>query len=311
MMTRDQQLLVCLAAVFALGFYAVYSLLRREDVDRVKDRLQAGTGAPPESPLESGAPGTNTVPAALSRLSEAVGRPLEPKDPEQRSALRRRLGHAGLYSATAVPLFLGAKIIAFAGGLAGAYAAAELTGFADQSLLACTLGGAIGYFLPTLWLGLRTRAEQKALEHGLPDALDLLVVCVESGLTLDAAMQRVGKEIALPHPSLAREMGITHVEMQMGQPRADAMRNLARRTGSAALKSLTAILIQADRFGTSVAQALRVYSDSLRTKRQYAAEEMAAKASVKMTIPLVLCIFPSIMIVAGGPAFIKFMSIKL
>src|SRR5262249_34659207 len=133
--------------------------------------------------------------------------------------------------------------------------------------------------------------------------------CVESGLTMDAALQRVSKEIALAHPSLARELAITHVETQMGMPRTEAMRKLATRTGSQALKSLTAMLVQADRFGTSIAGALRIYSESLRVKRQYAAQELAAQASVKMTFPLVFCIFPAILTVIGGPAMIQLIAI--
>jgi tight adherence protein C len=142
------------------------------------------------------------------------------------------------------------------------------------------------------------------LTQGLPDALDLMVVCVEAGLTVDAAMQRVGEELVLAHPSLSREMGIAHMETRVGLSRAESLKNLGARTGNAAIQSLAAMLIQADRFGTSIANALRIHAESLRQKRQHAAEEMAAKASVKMSFPLVLFIFPATFIVLAGPTVI-------
>src|SRR5207244_3041127 len=130
------------------------------------------------------------------------------------------------------------------------------------------------------------------------------VVCVESGLTLDAALQRVGQEIALAHPDISKEFGITHMETRVGLSRVDALRNLGQRTGSASLQSLAAMLVQTERFGTSIAQALRVHAESLRVKRQFAAEEQAAKASVKLIFPVVLFIFPTLLSVLAGPAFI-------
>ncbi|HLL89510.1 MAG TPA: type II secretion system F family protein, partial [Tepidisphaeraceae bacterium] len=233
-------------------------------------------------------------------------KPMEPKTEAEQSALRRRLGYAGMYSPGALRVFVGTKLLLMVGGFATGYALTLLFGMTYPTfLLPPVVLAVVGMMGPELWLGAAVRKEQLSLEHGLPDALDLMVVCVEAGLTMDAALQRVSKEVALAHPALARELAITHVETQMGVPRSDAMRKLANRTGSAPLKSLTAMLIQADRFGTSVAGALRVYSDSLRVKRQFAAQEMAAKASVKMTFPLVFCIFPAVLTVAGGPAMIQ------
>jgi tight adherence protein C len=149
------------------------------------------------------------------------------------------------------------------------------------------------------------------LQYGLADGLDLMVVCVEAGLTVDAAMQRVGQELGLAHPAVAREFGIAHMETRVGLTRADALKNLGARTGNASLQSLAAMLVQADRFGTSIAQALRVFADTLRTNRQHAAEEMAAKASVKISFPLVLFIFPSTFIVLCGPTIIELMNSSL
>ena len=134
-----------------------------------------------------------------------------------------------------------------------------------------------------------------------------MVVCVEAGLTIDAAIQRVGQEIALAHPDISRELGITHMETRVGVTRVDALRNLGIRTGVSSIQSLSAMLVQAERFGTSIGQALRVHADSLRVKRQHAAEERAAKTTVKLAFPVVLFIFPTVIVVLGGPAFILFL----
>jgi hypothetical protein len=180
--------------------------------------------------------------------------------------------------------------------------------YLDKTLLGLSVGGLIGYMLPMIWLRTRINANQKALTHGLPDAIDLMVVCVEAGLTVDAAMQRVGQELAIAHPAVSREFGIAHMETRVGLSRAEAMKNMGIRTGSAALQSLTSMLVQADRFGTSIANALRIHSETLRLNRQHAAEELAAKASVKMSFPLVLFIFPATFIVLAGPTVIGLMN---
>ena len=169
----------------------------------------------------------------------------------------------------------------------------------------------MGYLLPTLWLRMQIAANQRELTYGLADALDLMVVCVEAGLTVDAAMQRVGQELNLAHPALSRELGIAHMETRVGLSRPDSLRNLGQRTDNAALQSLAAMLIQADRFGTSIASALRIHAETLRQNRQHAAEEMAAKASVKMTFPLVLFVFPATFIVLAGPTVYKMMQSPL
>jgi tight adherence protein C len=158
---------------------------------------------------------------------------------------------------------------------------------------------------------MRTSKNQQALTHGLADALDLMVVCIEAGLTVDAAMQRVGQELVLAHASLSRELGLTHMETRVGLSRVEALRNMGQRTGNTALISLASMLIQADRFGTSIADALRVHSETLRINRQMAAEEVAGKASVKMSFPLVLCIFPSTFIILAGPVVIQLMHSSL
>jgi tight adherence protein C len=167
--------------------------------------------------------------------------------------------------------------------------------------LMVSVSGLLGYLIPTMWLRMKVTGNQKSLEYGLADAMDLMVVCVEAGLTVDAAMQRVGEELALVHPAISREFGIAHMETRVGLPRQEALKNLGVRTGNTALISLAAMLNQADRFGTSIAQALRVHAETIRLTRQHKAEEMAAKSAVKMSFPLVLCIFPATFIVLMGP----------
>jgi tight adherence protein C len=165
----------------------------------------------------------------------------------------------------------------------------------------------VGYMLPELWLVSRIRARQHKLRLAVPDGLDLLVICVEAGLGLDQALLRVSEELHITHPELSDELQIVTSEMRLGKARTDALRELAHRTGLDDIKALVAMLVQTERFGTSIAQSLRVYSDDLRTKRRQRAEEAAAKVSVKMVPVLVFFIFPALMIVALGPAVITIM----
>jgi tight adherence protein C len=161
-----------------------------------------------------------------------------------------------------------------------------------------------GVLLPEMWLLWRIRGRQHRLQKALPDGLDLLVICVEVGLGLDQAILRVAEELQIVHPELSDELQLVNLEMRVGKTRIDALRELARRTGLEDIKSLVAMLIQTERFGTSIAQSLRVHSDELRTKRRQRAEEMAAKTTVKMVPPLVFFIFPALMVVILGPAII-------
>ena len=161
-----------------------------------------------------------------------------------------------------------------------------------------------GVLLPEMWLLWRIHGRQHRLQKALPDGLDLLVICVEVGLGLDQAILRVAEELQIVHPELSDELQLVNLEMRVGKTRIDALRELARRTGLEDIKSLVAMLIQTERFGTSIAQSLRVHSDELRTKRRQRAEEKAAKTSVKMVPPLVFFIFPALMVVILGPAII-------
>jgi tight adherence protein C len=241
----------------------------------------------------------------MERIGHTVSRPFMPTTAAKQSKLRKQLTHAGFYSASSMELVVGLKVILLAVGMIGGYLiGAQFGGMWSFGLL--YLGGLIGFLMPALWLSSRIRNRRRLIDRALPDALDLLVVCVESGLTLDASVQRVGQEIQMAHPEISKEFGITTMETRVGVSRIDALRNLGQRTGCASLQSLAAMLVQTERFGTSIAQALRVHAEGLRVKRQHAAEEQAAKTTVKLAFPVVLFIFPTLLVVLGGPAFIMF-----
>jgi tight adherence protein C len=196
-------------------------------------------------------------------------------------------------------LYLGARVIMAVIG----FAVVVLTSGLSSPLLLIGLTG-LGFFIPRFILKRKIRARQTRIRLGLPDALDLTVICVEAGLALDQAVMRVGEDLKHAHPDLSNEFYLFNLEMRAGKPRAEALRNLVSRTGVDDIKSLVATLVQTDRFGTSVAQALRVHSDSLRTERRQRAEEQAAKTTIKMVPPLVVFVLPSIIVVTLGPAII-------
>jgi tight adherence protein C len=298
----NQQLLMigCVFGAVTLLAYFVTKILFRDGDRKLRDRL-AGEETQESAPREK----KGELTPLLERVSGAAAQPFMPKTREKQSAMRRELGYAGIYTPSAVKVMTGCKFIFLIIGLLGGYIVDQVAGTVALGL---PIGGLIGYLGPKFWLRMKIGVHQKALTHGLPDALDLMVVCVEAGLTIDAAMQRVGQELAIAHPSLSKELGIAHMETRVGLSRSEALKNLGTRTGCDALKSLSAMLIQADRFGTSIGSALRIHAESLRNQRQHAAEELAAKASVKMSFPLVLFILPATFIVLAGPVVINLMN---
>lgn len=230
-----------------------------------------------------------------------------PSQREQRR-LRRRLVMAGYPDPEAPTIFrvirLGCMI------LCPAITFFTMTAILHRGLDFTTLGSTMlavvyGLFIPSFTLSRMIRNRQQRITRALPDALDLLVVCVEAGLGLNAALQRVGREIELVDKDLSNELAVTNLEIRAGKARDEALKNLGDRTGVDDLKSLTAMLVQTDRFGTSIAESLRVFADSMRTKRRQRAEEMVAKAAIKLIFPLLLFIFPALLIVLMGPAIIK------
>jgi tight adherence protein C len=208
---------------------------------------------------------------------------------------------AGFHRPEAARVLVGSKILLSISLMSLVY----FTGLYRTSQAALLFAGLLGYLAPDLWLQRHIRARQQRIRVGLADSLDLLVICVEAGLGLDQAIMRVSQELKIAHPDLSRELELVNLEMRVGKARMDALRGLAARTGVDDIKSLVATLIQTDRFGTSVAQSLRVHGDTLRTKRRQRAEEQAAKTPVKMVPILVFFIFPALFVVILGPAFIN------
>ncbi|HEY1263021.1 MAG TPA: type II secretion system F family protein [Terriglobales bacterium] len=241
------------------------------------------------------APLRERVEQALDPLAKAL-----PLSPTEMSKARAWLYQAGYREPRHVTMYVGSRILL---ALIGLVSVVDVSGF--NSLMALIIAPCIGFLLPRAWLKRKIRERQHHIELGLPDALDLTVICVEAGLSLDQAMFRVGEDLAHAHPELSNELHLVNLEMRAGKPRAEALQNLATRTGVNDIRQLVATLVQTDRFGTSVAQALRVHSDSLRTERRQRAEEQAAKTTIKMVIPLVLFIMPSILVVTLGPAVIS------
>jgi tight adherence protein C len=230
-----------------------------------------------------------------------------PRSSKEMGKLQQRLITAGYRSSEALIVFFGIRLACALVGFAVMMSSVLTRPNLPVALAACGLG----YLLPSMALGRLAKKRQHRVRLGLADALDLLVVSVEAGLGLDQAIQRVGEELHFAHPDLAYELRMINLELRAGKARAEALRNLATRTGVDDIESLVAMLVQTDKFGTSVAQALRVHSETVRTKRRQRAEEAAAKTGVKMVFPLVFCIFPAIWVVTIGPAAIKFVQVLM
>jgi tight adherence protein C len=231
---------------------------------------------------------------ALDPLSKAL--PLSPTDTDR---TRGWLIQAGYREARHITIYQGIRVLSAAVGL---LAVLLISGVKSPPLLVGVT--ALGFFVPRFFLKRMINDRQTRIRLGMPDALDLTVICVEAGLSLDQAMMRVGEDLRHAHPDLAEEFYLMNLELRAGKPRAEALRNLYNRTGVDDIRALVTTLVQTDRFGTSIAQALRVHSDSLRTERRQRAEEQAAKTTIKMVPPLVVFVLPSIIIVTLGPAII-------
>jgi len=243
-------------------------------------------------------------PGALVKLIAQLGGFLPAADGAD--AMRTGLVRAGFRRADAPLIFMGSKVLTAVAlpliWMAFGYATARSVG---NVMLFSVLMAFVGFYLPTIYIAMRQRARHAEILSSLPDGLDLMVVCVEAGLGLGAALQRVGVEIRLGSPELSEELSLVNQEMQTGIARTDALRNLAERTGVDDVYSLVAMLIQTDRLGTSVAQSLRAHAESMRTRRRQRAEQMARKASIKLAFPLVFLIFPALLVIILGPAGIQ------
>lgn len=261
----------------------------------IQRRLGEISGKPAKT-MEEPPPYEQMVVDALKRIGRYA-----PKSPKEMGRLRAKLVTAGYRSTEALPIFIGIRL----GCALFCFAMVAMPVFAKSNVPLALGAAGLGYLLPAMALGRLARRRQHRITLSLPDALDLLVVSVEAGLGLDQAILRVGDELAFAHPDLSNELRLVNLELRAGTARSEALHNLADRTGVDDLSSLVAMLVQTDKFGTSVAQSLRVHSETLRTKRRQRAEEAAAKTGVKMVFPLVFCIFPAIWVVTIGPAAIK------
>jgi tight adherence protein C len=293
-------LLPLLAFLFASLLIAAGAMALSPSVGTIERRLgEVLTGDHVNQP-EVEQPYNRAIIDSLKKLGRAA-----PQSPSEMGKLQRKLTTAGYRSYEAVPVFYGIRL-----GCALIMFALLATPIIVHPNLALALAGCgLGYLLPSMALGRMAKRRQHRIRLGLADALDLLVVSVEAGLGLDQAIQRVGEELDFAHPDLSDELRLINLELRAGKARVEALRNLSDRTGVDDITSLVAMLVQTDKFGTSVAQSLRVHSETVRTKRRQRAEEAAAKTGVKMVFPLVFCIFPAIFVVTIGPAAIKFVQV--
>jgi tight adherence protein C len=267
-----------------------------ELADPRKRRVAAG-----ESALKK----TDAFTRVLERASPSLAKPLQPKNEAEVSRLKTRLAVAGFRSEAAGSVFLGLKFAGLVAGLfLGGGTITSLQGVNQTSLIYSIGLAGVLFYLPEFVIGYIASSRRQAIFLALPDALDLMVVCVEAGLGLDQAMRRVADEMKRTYRILAEEFALSNFQLQMGRTRAEVLHELGARTGVADLRALAAVLIQADKFGSSVAQALRTQSDSMRIRRRQLAEEKAAKTAVKLIFPLVLFIFPGIFVILVGPAAI-------
>jgi tight adherence protein C len=254
------------------------------------------------------------VQTQVHALLEWLGKLNQPSNVEEMRATRRLLITAGYRSAKAPIFYTGAKLLlAVLMVMVVAMIPVKALGFptATNLNLYYLLAASCGYYAPGLWLKRAIAQRQDALQRAIPDALDLLVVCVEAGLGLDQAIARVGEDVKQAHAVLGDELNILSLELRTGVQRQEALRNLAHRTDLEQVKNLVALLVQTDRFGTSIGQALRVHADSMRTTRKLKAEELAAKLPVKLLLPLIFFIFPSMFVVTIGPACIRMVRVLL
>jgi tight adherence protein C len=273
-------------------------MLAPRSATTIEQRLGELTGTAVKAP--GGAAYDQMIFDTLKRLGN-----MSPKSISEMGKLQQRLVAAGYRSKEALVIFFGIRVGV---GLA-AFALLATPVVIRPNLGSALLGCLFGYIMPGIVLARLAKRRQHRIRLALPDALDLLVFSVEAGLGLDQAIQRVAQELEFAHPDLCDELRLINLELRAGKGRAEALHNLGARTGVDDVVSLVAMLAQTDKFGTSVAQSLRVHSDTLRTKRRQRAEEAAAKTGVKMVFPLVLCIFPTIWVVTIGPAALTFIKV--
>ena len=296
----------------SLGLLGVYWMLYRpQSAATERLRRMAGTegGGETQSVQSMVMPDESPAADIAQRLATPINKLLPPSATEARK-LQKQLMHAGYRSNEAPIIYRAIQLGCMAGFPAIVTGVCFLMARPLQnSLIYIIMAFVVGFFLPRFGLGRITTNRQRDLRWGLADALDLMVVSVEAGLGLNAAMMKVSMELKDVHPAIASEFELANLEIRVGRERDEALRNLAERTGVDDLRSLVAMLIQTDKFGTSIAKGLRVFSDSLRTKRRQRAEQEAQKAAVKLLLPLACFLFPTLFIAILGPAAINLMDV--
>jgi tight adherence protein C len=292
--------LIAVVAI-GLGARALFGGQRDEVIERLERATSGGMDAMLAGERERPAKGFSRLAGFLRPFARLV----RPSEGEELSRIQQSLVHAGYRTENAIEILLGVKLLL---PLIVIIILWQIDSHRETPLelppaiAIAFIFIAFAFFLPNLWLRSKITARQQLLSDALPDSMDLLVTCVEAGLSLDAAMARVAQEMELVSPVLAHEMKQTLLEIQAGVRRSDAFHRLSNRTGVEDLRTLSAMIIQTEMFGTSVSRALRVHAEGMRTKRMQLAEEKAAMVSVKMTIPLIMCILPSLFAVVLGPA---------
>jgi tight adherence protein C len=268
-------------------------------------KTSGGVASEPDAPVASqNLSFKGHLRAAVSRIGDVA----KPKSAEELGQINRKFLQAGFRGKNIVVVFFGVKALC-AGLLAVLFFPIQLLITRPMTtaglMLIFLVFVAAGFYLPNLWLSLKVSGRREGLTLGLPDALDLLVVCVEAGMGLDAAIKRVGEEMKLSSKDISEEFGVLNLELRAGKSRRDALKNLALRTGLDDVNALATLLVQAQKFGANVGQALRVHADSMRAKRSQRAEELAAKLPIKLLFPTICFIFPSLFLVLMGPALLQ------
>jgi tight adherence protein C len=248
------------------------------------------------------------IQAKVAAAANKLGRSIRPSTEVELGKIRLTLVSAGFRHEQATAIYYGLKVFGLFLGTAVAFPPIVIKMGMNETAYVCTaVVAAVGFYLPDFIVNSRKKSRAESIFLGLPNALDLMVVCVEAGLGLDAALRRVTTELSRSSPVLCEEFAISNFQIQMGRPRRDVLRDLGIRTGVDDVRALAAVVIQAEKFGSSISAALRVQSDSMRTRRRQLAEERAAKTSVKIMFPLIFFIFPGIFVVLVGPAALKIM----
>ena len=290
----DLSILLPIALVFvSVGVAAAAALWMLTDPKVAQRRLAHAAGTPAVAQRESLFNETAT-PAAM-RVRQYL-----PKSPKEMKRLEKSLAGAGYHGAwPAIAL----SVVQLVSAVAMFASVMKLLGSA--ALLLAVIAAAFGYYAPTFWLSRAIEKRKTEIRNGLADAIDLMIVCIEAGSGLDQAISRVADELAIPYPALAQELDLIGGETRAGKPRLEAFKNFAERTKVDDVRSLVAMLVQTDRFGTSIGQALRTHADTSRTKRRQRAEEKAAKLGIKLLFPLIFCLFPAFYVVVLGPSMIR------